>query len=237
MKETPEKQVRDPEAIRKTKYFSSFALAHLSEMRILRKGGVLGKENKGWRNISEHCLAEAVGADILAEHLGANRKKIVDAAIVHDWYKRHEVEAMKELGGAAGHKKTSAEDEVLLRELGVPEDIIRLAHVNIPDSIDPSYLAKRTTEEKILHYVDLITLGSDFTSYENRLTEASKDPRIVEFCDSYKDKYGGLNLLDVQWKLAAEEQLEFEKALGIESGTLAQFIKENLKERIEGDKR
>ena len=107
---------------RRVKYFSSFALRHLTQMRILRKGGVLGRGNADWRNVSEHCLIEAVGADVLAEALSAKRKILVEAALLHDWYKRREVEAMKAGGAEVGHKTTLTEDVLILREVGVSED-------------------------------------------------------------------------------------------------------------------
>ena len=45
---------------------------------------------EGWRNVSEHCLLEAVTADILAEGLGLaeeEREQLVAGAILHDFFK------------------------------------------------------------------------------------------------------------------------------------------------------
>ncbi len=219
----------------KTRYFSSFALAHGAEMKILRKGGILGKGNADWRNISEHCLAEAVGADILAEHLGADRNKVVQAALLHDWYKRREIETMRRLGDVAGHEYALTEDSRLLTEYGVPQDIVRLTHSNIPESTDSVALAARSPEEKIIHYADMMTLGSDFVDITSRLDDARKKPEVVAFTDSYREQYGGKSLLDVQEFTTKHEEGEFEKLLGLEPGTLLAFIKEKLAERIRNE--
>jgi len=202
-------------------------------MRILEKGGVLGEGGRDWRNVSQHCLAEAVAGDILAEHLGANRKKIVMAILLHDWYKRKEVEAMREKGGAAGYATTSGDDERLLAEYGVPDEIIKLAHSNIPESLDPVYLENRALEEKIMHYVDVITSDTDLTPARERLAKVRKKPNIAEFLDSFKQQYFGKALDEANLLLTDLDGTEFEQKLEISPGTLIDFVKEKLQERVE----
>ena len=99
----------------KKKYFSRFALQHMGEMRIFQKGGILGKEHENWRNVSEHCIFESVIGDILAEALGANRESVVSATLLHDWYKRREVEIMKD-EGYSGHESAKKQEEQILRD-------------------------------------------------------------------------------------------------------------------------
>jgi hypothetical protein len=218
---------------KKTAYFSRFALRHLSDMKILRKGGVLGKENRDWRNIGEHTISEAVNADILAEALDANRANVVRAANLHDWYKRREVETMEQFGGTKGYQITSEEDERLLRGCGVPEDLIKLAHSNIPGSADPKYLANRTLEEKIVHYVDMVLHGTALmSSFEERLAPQLKNPRAVEFSESFRDHYGGISLWEVEKLAVEQEQKEFEELLGLPEGGLIPFLRKKLEERI-----
>lgn len=221
---------------KKTLYFSNFALKHLSSMRILREGGVLGRGGEDWRNVSEHCLAEAVGADILAEYLGADRDKVVKAALLHDWYKRREAEAVKKLGGAKGYQKTAEKDERLLRGFGIQKEIIKLAHSNIPESSDPDYLKNRSLEEKIIHYLDMITAGSEFVDFVERTRISEQKPKNIEFSESFREKYRGASLYEVQIEAAKMEEEEFEKLLGLESGKLLEFIKTKLEERIKSQK-
>ena len=219
---------------KKTSYFSKFALVHMSEMKILKKGGVLGKENIDWRNVSEHCLVEAVGADILAERLGANRENVVQGTLLHDWYKRHEIDAKRKHGGKEGYAISSAEDERLLKELGIPENIIRIAHSNIPESDELKYLTGRPLEEKIIHYMDMITDQSDFTNPEERLRKVEANPATMQFLESFREKYHGKHLNELQRDVLKLEQTEFEEKLGLEKGTLIAFLKAELQKRIEG---
>lgn len=218
---------------KKTKYFSTFALKNLSEMRILKEGGVLGKENQDWRNISEHCLVEAVAADVLAEALAANRDKVIQAALLHDWFKRKEIEYMKAEGGAEGSKIAHVEDENKLRELGIDEEMISLAHSNVPESADPEYIATRSVEQKIVHLVDMIASGSNIISYEDRMIPVRQKPYNIEFSDSFKETYKGRSLFDIQEELTHAEIDEFEKTIGLEQGTLIEFIKSKIQQRID----
>ncbi len=218
---------------RKTMYFSRFATRHLSEMRVLKKGGVLGRGNELWRNISEHCLSETVAADILAEALGADREKVAEATLLHDWFKRREVEAMKKLGGAKGYEATAGEDERLLKEYGVPDEIVRLAHSNLPENGDPEYLRRRPLEEKIIHFVDIITDGSNWVDFRDKLQKARGSKTTVEFSESMRERFGGKSMLELQEELTAGEEREFEEILGLGSGELMAFIFKKLGERIQ----
>lgn len=227
------KEEQAKERNKKTAYFSNFAMQHLSDMRILRKGGILGKENADWRNVSEHIIAESVGVDILAEALGADRESVVRAANLHDWYKRREVEAMKKSGGGEGYSATTVEDERLLHKFGVASKIIELAHANIPKSADEKYLSHRTTEEKIIHYMDLITSGSEFINFRDRIAVAAQKKHNIEFSESFRAKYGGKSLFEFQEELIQREETEFEEQLGLPKGGLIPFIMQRLEERIE----
>jgi len=216
----------------KTRYFSDFALKHFGEMRILKKGGVLGKDNAEWRNVSEHCLVEAVGADILCEYLGADKEAVVTAVLLHDWHKRKEVEEMKKSGVVEGYVRAAEENDELLRRYGLPDQIIKLTHANIPESNDPEYLSNRTLEEKIIHFVDMITSDSQFIDFQTRLEDVEKQELTVQFIESFRKKYGGHHLNEIQREAATMEQEEFERILNIQSNTLVHFIQEKLGERI-----
>lgn len=227
------KETRSDFEKKKASYFSKFALAHISEMRILKEGGVLGKENADWRNVSEHCLVEAVGADILAEHLGANRKEVVQGTLLHDWYKRHEIENRREHGSAKGFAISSAEDIALLREHGIPGESIRIAHANVPDSDDPLYLHNRPLEDKILHYIDMITDQSTFIDPEERLRKAETNTKTMEFLESFREKFHGKHLNELQREVLKLEQTEFEEKIGLEKGKLISFLNDEMQKRIE----
>jgi len=216
----------------KTKLFSQFALSNFGIIKMYQESGILGKGNEGWRNISEHCLTVAMAGDILAEATNADRERTVKAALLHDWYKRREVEAMKEFGGDVGHRKAMEEDEKLLKEAGISKDLIHLAHSNIPETEDLAKNRQRSKEEKIMHYIDLITDGSNFVGFKEKLDLARTKPKVVEFCDSYRSKYNGKSLLDVQEEVGADEEVELADMCGVEGDRLIDFINQKLQDRI-----
>lgn len=218
---------------KKTKYFSDFAQHHMREMRILKEGGVLGQENNEWRNVAEHCLMEAVGADVLAEKLGANREHVVQAALLHDWFKRREIESMRELGAGAGHVKAAAEDVQLLEKMGVSPEIIEFAHNNILTSLDSVYLSERTLEERIMHYIDAVTRNTEFVSVEARFSALEQKQQNIDFSNSFINQYAGRSLYSVQREFAQKEQDEFEEVLRLPKGTLLEFINNAIIARIE----
>ena len=219
-------------ASKKAAYFSDFALRHLSMFRIQKKGDIIGKENVEWRNVPEHCLVEAVAADVLAEYLSADRERVVQAALLHDWYKRYEVGAMAEMGAVAGNQYALQQDKEKLRALGISNDVIKLAHANEPSSPDVDTLQDRTLEEKIIHYADLITSGSDFVDFHERLKAASTRKMEKERSEYLRMNYGGKSFFEVQEIAAAMEEDEFKKMLGLGNESLIDFIRENIFERV-----
>src|SRR3990167_1664323 len=120
---------------RRTAYCSKFALSHLSSFRPhYQRGETLGKGPEIWRNVSEHCLVAGIFADILSEEFGlpeAERTMVVNAALLHDWYKKFESMAI-----AAGRRDQSLSLQTLddikkrdgqaIREMGVADGTIRL---------------------------------------------------------------------------------------------------------------
>ena len=223
----------DKNETRKTRYFSDFALRHMKEMRVLAKGGALGKENAEWRNVSEHCLAETVGADILAEALGADREKVVTAVLLHDWNKRTEIETMTQHGAEEGYKEVTANGERLLRNYGVPEDVVTLSQSNILKSANRNDWLNLPIEAKIVYFIDVITSGTKFVGFEERLRLAAQKPNTVELSEGFRSTYGGKSLLQVQAEASSLIQKELEDLLHLEPGTLIDFIMRKLEERIQ----
>src|SRR6185436_11074978 len=79
------------------RYCATFAQKHVSLFRAHIIGKVLGKEHDAWRSVSSHCLMAGMFADVLAEQLHAThagRRVVCQAAILHDWAKRREVERL-----------------------------------------------------------------------------------------------------------------------------------------------
>ncbi len=103
---------------KKRAYFTAFATSHLNSFRPhYQQGEVLAGhkasnvEGGVWRNVSEHCLVAGVVADMLAEELklgDEDRELVVRAALVHDWYKKHEKLALDQLRTGGTSRSSSS---------------------------------------------------------------------------------------------------------------------------------
>lgn len=216
---------------KKAKYCSWFLLRMMRYARILAKGELLGVGNGSWRNVTEHCLVESIAGDILAEALSADRRSVMVAGLLHDWYKKAEVLRIKERGPSA-HFETSREDMVLLAGYGISAHIITLAHSNVLESLDIGYLSSRSIEAKILHWLDVSTEGSRIVDFRDRIMALQMNLNGRAFSESFRGQYDGRTLFDVQWEHASKEQAEFEQKLGIPFGDLVSFVVARFDERI-----
>ena len=152
---------------KRTKYFSDFALGLKEHFRILKDGGISGREAKmeGWRNISEHCIVESVMADVIAGKLDLDRDKMKMAALVHDWYKRQEIEGVKK-NKVKGFDSADREDKEKLLAMEYPEDVINIAHSVGHTSLKRMQEPDVTIEEQVMHYIDDITSGTDISTLD-----------------------------------------------------------------------
>ncbi|HWO06961.1 MAG TPA: hypothetical protein VNM40_00040 [Candidatus Paceibacterota bacterium] len=167
--------------------------------------------------MSEHCLVEAVLADVLSELLAlapVRRDIVVRAAIVHDWFKKHEKRILREARDRGqspleAYEQSRTEDAHQLRALGVDEEIIRIADAVVPhDRRGP-----QTIEEKIMWYVDGITSNTEPVRFRERFDNLERgwdgereDPARAasnrDFSDMFRQRYGGVPLYQVQRGLA-----------------------------------
>ncbi|MDO8626465.1 MAG: hypothetical protein Q7K39_03365 [Candidatus Magasanikbacteria bacterium] len=219
----------------KRKFFSDFALAHLSQFRIHQSGGILGKENRDWRNISEHCLVEAVAADTIAAATGANREILVAAALLHDWFKRREIErtcATNPAQMGASLADIEKADRVALEKFGVAPVVIDLAHANILAAGDAEYLGSRTLEEKIMHWIDLSTQDTLVVDFRERVQAAEQKDAYRAWSESLRPQYGGKSLSEIDIAVAAQEQAEIERLLNIPDGALVTWIRSQIENKI-----
>lgn len=86
--------------LEKTNFWAKRALNAISIMRDSRETGLFPK-SEGWRNVIEHELVEAEAADVLGEMLGLldkDRQNLRTAALIHDIFKRKEIEEYSKLG-------------------------------------------------------------------------------------------------------------------------------------------
>lgn len=235
---------------RKTKYCSEFAVSHLSSFRPhFQYGQTLGKSPEVWRNVSEHCLVAGIFADILAEDLelsSEDRKNVVKAALLHDWFKKHEAMAQREAAERGGltledMDELSEVDSEYLRKMNVSEEIIKIKAANVPDSIE----GLRDDTEKILWYVDAMLTNTSPSVISNRFDDLKRGwtgekedraraVRNNSFSNAYKAKYEGKSLYEVQLLLGDKIGREFSERIGFEGDPdqLPLYLKEKFVERV-----
>lgn len=215
---------------KKTAYCAKFAVLHTSVFRPhYKEGQTLGKGPDVWRNVSEHCLVAGIFADILAEGLNLppdQRKRAVDATLLHDWYKKHEQMAQK-AATDSGTLSLQTFDEIRdkdyqrLRELGVDEATVQLTGSDVPEDAS----GPQDFERKIVWYVDAmlsgtepVRIGQRFDDLKRGWDGATENPerakRNMDFSDAYKQKYDSKSLYDVQIELGDRIGSEFSRAMG-----------------------
>ena len=196
------------------------------EFNILTDYGHLTRE---WSNVYAHCEKEAEVAVILSELLKLNDTSyydLVSAAILHDWYKRHEREA----ANASGHmaygesEKKSAEG---LRKLGITDRVIEIAHSvgslglnEIEDCNDVLRLA--------MHYIDDITSNTEIVEINERCDRLERIERYKEWNEYGRTLYNGKTMFEKQREVGMIVQNKLEYFIGLEPNTLTQLIKQKL---------
>lgn len=211
---------------KKTKYFSDFAMRHLSAFRIHKEHGLLPKK-EGWRNVSEHCLVEAVAADCLAEGLQIsveNRQKLVMGAMLHDFFKRREIELMNVRGKRSADIAKEAEDKgtEYLNLKKIDPEIIRIINSPGVPSLDYFETQDPTTEEKVMRYVDDITDGNDLVFLKGRMERVAKRYPDIE-----------KNIFERIFKVSEKIESEIADKLGLaDARELPMYIKRKIEERI-----
>ncbi|MBX4211110.1 HD domain-containing protein [Candidatus Parcubacteria bacterium] len=219
--------------LKRRKYFSEFAVSRLTHLRLHKEHGAL-KKDEGWRNVSEHCLLEAVMADILAEKLNLSpeqRAHLVTGALLHDFYKRKQMEMLRADGSRENLEKSEAQASAILEKEGYDPEVVLIANA-AADTI------RMVTEqvafiEKVMYYVDLITMNNVIGSIDVRVDKSEKNPAYKKLNESYGDILGQETLLQAQRRIGKVIESELVQKLGIGDGTtLPKWIESEIHSRI-----
>lgn len=167
---------------KRRRFFSRAALQFKDAFRVHKLDRLWERNAKGvkdWRNVSEHCLVEAMRVQVIADMVGLSSREADElrmAAALHDANKRLEIEAMKG-AEAKGESSLAASVEVdakkakQLRESGFGERVARIAGLGgvspnelfiAQDILNREDLTGEDIACLIMHYVDGYTRGSDW---------------------------------------------------------------------------
>jgi len=166
-----------------------------------------------WGNVYKHCLTEGRIANIVSEIFNLSKEEkdiLISAAILHDWYKKHEIHKLKK-NGIEGIISSSEESYKGLLELGINKRVVDIAHsvgsfvLNDVDSYDLS--------RKLMHYIDDICDGDKIVKIQDRIIK-------LKSLDKYKEinQYGytlyGKSLFDKQLEVGLQIENELSYLLG-----------------------
>lgn len=231
---------------KRAKHFSGLALRNLGLMKLHKEFGLLPKK-EGWGNISEHCVVEAAAAEVVADSLGLSedlKRKLVQAALLHDYYKRREVEkARAAKNSATSFDEAADESKRILLERGIDKDVVTIAdsagHTSLSAMQD---LLQRSDElndveklQMVFHYLDDITLNTDIVPLDLRIDMLENNPKYVKLNESGREIFNGRKMFDVQREVGQRIESWLAKNSGVEDAKKTPLvIKEEIEERIEG---
>lgn len=244
LEQSGETNERDCENKKRAKYFSRLALRNLSLIRLHKEFGLLPRK-EGWGNVTEHCLVEAAAAEVIAEKLGLNKdmkEKLVKAAIVHDFYKRREIEGAGKSGnGMAAFDESVAESDEILKRKGVDETVCLVAGSSAHTSLGGMELVVENMDRlddvgklrAIFNYLDNVTLNNDLVELDTRINLLESNPRYRRLNEEGREIFNGRTIFQVQRSIAEK----IEKWLASNFGLAVQrdlplFLKRAVEEKI-----
>jgi|GEM_PF-5625165 len=226
---------------KRRQFFSKFLRNQTESLSFHREHGLLEKRktwneangeydsiSEDWSNVTEHCLVEAVDADTLADMLELDtisRQKLVQGAMLHDFYKRKEIEAMRKdpIMQYELISEMVAKQNSILLEGGVDPEVVGIAESVGMSSFEKIERGQATELEKIMNYIDDITLDTDIKNLSERIAFGRK-------------RYSNIppEQFDRQLAVSKEIQQQLAKRLEIENpDELPHVIRKKIFERIE----
>ncbi|TSC84961.1 MAG: Uncharacterized protein G01um101413_345 [Parcubacteria group bacterium Gr01-1014_13] len=199
------------------------SLKNLSPEQIVKNIGSSGQED--WSNVIRHCLAEAGAADALSDLLGLSeedKKTLIQAAILHDFDKRLEIETIRGQSGKVSEasEKFKSVSKETLRKNGIKPEIIdiigSIADIDILEKENVSLL------QKMMFYIDNITEGTNLVDVKIKRDGVLKRyPKLADESD-FLDK----------WVSSTEEiQKELAEKIGLANPEeLPSFILQKVKQ-------
>jgi hypothetical protein len=228
---SPEQTINE----QKRKFFYQFARQYPDVIKLYREQGLLPK-NEGWSNVAHHCLVEGVAADTLAEKIALSeedKQVLTECALLHDFYKRKSIELIRANPDNAVKADilSGEQSTAILIEKGVNEKVIvALKNALGPDSLKSENVEKMTTVEKIMHYLDDITLGDDLVPLKERMAALKIRYPII---NEEGNGIFGKPYYDQQYEIGAGIEAELAERLVLERPEdLPKYLRDKIFERI-----
>jgi hypothetical protein len=183
------------------------------------KGGLL---DAGWTNIIDHqCAAAAMGAALCGQ-VGDRHtiNDVVTACLVHDAFKRREIEATR---AAQGDPRVldamAAEQNQFLTDLGWPTIIVSATASVGHTSLERFYRnpTSVTVRERMVHLADALTEGDQFPTLEVRMANLRQRYPTLQATDpTYYGLPAGRTVFGVGEQIAFSLLAEFGDRTGLQ---------------------
>jgi hypothetical protein len=196
------------------------------------EGGLLnptwsdGKLVRLWMNVIAHQVSTAVLARRIALRLIPQvviTDNIVEAALVHDFYKRREWETVQEAKSAGvdwaeANRAAELASGQVLEALGFEKEVVFLAGSTGDLGLEIMLSGNATVGQKIIFYADSCVSGSKIVGYKKRfddlLPEFRPGGRYESVDAAYAEKYNGRTHREVWDEVVISIQAELARMVG-----------------------
>ncbi len=225
-------KIKGEDEIKQATYFDDLVQKHLPEIRLLMRGGKLWQKDD-WRNVVEHCVAQAATAEVTARLLQLSPQDsdtLIRVAFCHDWRKRLD----RRPGQFTDREKVHAQQ--FFDRVNPDQKLI--------DATGPEFLEKAlvrgeaTFLEKLQFYIDDITMGSELVPFRERIDEVRARRQDLDDDPAMTARLGG-KYWDREIELGEQVEKEiFEVLQGYgeqinSPQELPIYLKEKIKKEIE----
>lgn len=191
---------------------------------------------RSWRNVVAHQMTVAVVADHLSAGLllDEQRRMLVEAALVHDSFKRREQGLRDEAGlkdSLETERQAEIESEHLLLALGFSKATAQLSSQTGHRGLECVRTSQASLMAKILFYADCTVSNYDIVGHAKRLDDVLPEfqpaGRYAGLQEAYLKRYGKTHREVWDEVLASlEEDLSYHLGFGTDREQLHSFLRE-----------
>lgn len=209
----------------------NFEAEYKDEINFLKEKGELIND---WSNVYDHCFTEGLVADVLSDLLNlvpADRDTLVKVALLHDWFKRKEREAVNQQS-ADQYNAKAVESAERLKDFGYSSEIVELTK-SVGHTSLTKILQSDNFLEKIMHYIDDITFGNNVVKLDERMDQLEMADRYKELNKSGEKIHNGKTYFEVQREVGHQIENEIAKRLQVEASAVVERVKQKIQKKYE----
>ena len=247
---------------KKRKYFQSIALKVKEGLVMHKKMGLWKRLNgeRAWEKVSEHCLVEAARSEVFSDLLRFSvdlKKDLRLAAVLHDFFKKNEVELVKDSPTWEKFDQADRAERRIIQEVGFDERVTKLVSaVGTSGLLKIQELQKipKLTEDDlaslVMGYLDDYTVNSEWAEpatikegkkvneVDRRVDKNEANPMYKLLGEQGREYFGGETTFEAQRRIAHKSEeiltrkINKRNNLNLDPKDLPQFVDEKIKQKI-----